>query len=147
MQDSKRLELMGKGLAWENVTKAKTNSAGHALLEIAPRIAAMEDESERLRRFAQKMLEGWPEDFGDVDGLTIQDAAVECGLLVGETRHESCGEDCNCASYSTGWRKMQAPVAQSRRLAALASIAARTWCPTAATATSATRKRRTWRWA
>ena len=102
MQDSKRLELMGKGLAWENVTKAKTNSAGHALLEIAPRIAAMEDESERLRRFAQKMLEGWPEDFGDVDGLTIQDAAVECGLLVGETRHESCGEDCNCASYSTG---------------------------------------------
>ncbi len=99
MQDSKRLELMGKGLAWENVTKAKTNSAGHALLEIAPRVGAMEEENEQLRRFAQKMLEGWPEEFGDVDGLSIQDAAVECGLLVGETRHEPCGEDCNCASY------------------------------------------------
>ena len=49
MQDSKRLELMGKGLAWENVTKAKTNSAGHALLEIAPRVSVMEDEIERLR--------------------------------------------------------------------------------------------------
>ena len=49
MQDSKRLELMGKGLAWENVTKAKTNSAGHALLEIAPRVAAMEIEVDRLR--------------------------------------------------------------------------------------------------
>lgn len=49
MKDSKRLDLMGRGLAWENVTKAKTNSAGHALLEIAPRIAAMEDKNERLR--------------------------------------------------------------------------------------------------
>jgi hypothetical protein len=56
-------------------------------------------ENAKLRAFAQKMLEGWPEDFGDVDGFTIQEAAVECGLLEGETRHEPCGEDCNCASY------------------------------------------------
>ena len=29
------LELMGKGLAYENVTKAKTQSAGHELMRIA----------------------------------------------------------------------------------------------------------------
>ena len=57
------------------------------------------DEAVKLRAFAKKMLEGWPEDFGDVDGCTIQDAAIECGLLEGETRHEPCGEGCNCASY------------------------------------------------
>lgn len=58
--DSAWLESIGKGLAWENVTKAKTNSAGRALLEIAPRIKAMEEENKRLRLFAQNMLEGWP---------------------------------------------------------------------------------------
>ncbi len=58
------------------------------------------DEVGKLRAFAQKILEGWPEEFGDVDGFTIQDAAVECGLLAEETRHEPCGEECNCASYN-----------------------------------------------
>ena len=32
------LELMGKGLAYENVTKAKTQSAGRALMEIARKL-------------------------------------------------------------------------------------------------------------
>lgn len=31
----KTLDLIGKGLAYENVTKAKTQSAGHELMRIA----------------------------------------------------------------------------------------------------------------
>jgi hypothetical protein len=42
MLDSEILELIGKGLAFENVTKAKTRSAGETLLKLAPRIAEME---------------------------------------------------------------------------------------------------------
>ena len=34
----KTLELIGKGLAYENVTKAKTQSAGNALMEIARKL-------------------------------------------------------------------------------------------------------------
>lgn len=74
MQDSKRLELMGKVLAWENVTKAKTNSAGHALLEIAPRVEAMESELARMRhrieclRGGLKSAAGWLLDADDLDG-------------------------------------------------------------------------------
>ena len=74
MQDSKRLELIGKGLAWENVTKAKTNSAGHALLEIAPRVEAMESELARMRdrieclRGGLKSAAGWLLDAGDIAG-------------------------------------------------------------------------------
>ena len=34
---------------------------------------------------------------GDLDGDTLQDAAVAHGLLVPETRHEPCAECCNCA--------------------------------------------------
>jgi hypothetical protein len=63
------------------------------------RAAVVEAENAQLRAFAQKMLNDWPDDFGDVDGCTIQDAAIECGLLAGETRHEPCGEHCNCAGY------------------------------------------------
>lgn len=61
--------------------------------------AEQDDAIDALRTFAQKMLEGWQKDFGDVDGCKIQDAAVECGLLIEETRREPCGTDCYCASY------------------------------------------------
>jgi hypothetical protein len=37
------LELMGKGLAYENVTKAKTQSAGRALMEIARKLRGVEE--------------------------------------------------------------------------------------------------------
>ena len=37
------LELMGKGLAYENVTKAKTQSAGRALMEIARKLRGGEE--------------------------------------------------------------------------------------------------------
>ena len=53
-----------------------------------------------LEKFAKKMFElsDWPEG-GDIDGFDFQEAAVECGLLTPETRHEPCGEWCHCDSY------------------------------------------------
>ena len=49
MKDSEILKLIGTGLAFENVTKAKTNSAGRTLLEVAVRVAEIEDKVKRLR--------------------------------------------------------------------------------------------------
>ena len=53
-----------------------------------------------LEKFAKKMFElsDWPEG-GDIDGFDFQEAAVECGLLTPETRHEPCGDNCHCAEY------------------------------------------------
>ena len=54
-----------------------------------------------LEKFARKMFElsDWPEG-GDIDGGSFQDAAVECGLLIPETRTESCEpEGCFCSEY------------------------------------------------
>lgn len=52
----------------------------------------------QLQRFARLMfqLSDWPNG-GDIDGFAFQDAAVECGLLIRETRYEPCGDSCHCA--------------------------------------------------
>lgn len=55
----------------------------------------LEAERDSLRAFAQAVMECWP--MGDLDGGTLQDAAVAHGLLVPETRHEPCAEGCCCA--------------------------------------------------
>jgi hypothetical protein len=53
-----------------------------------------------LRRFAQRVMESWPE--GDVDGGYLQDTAVECGLLAPVMVSERCGEGCRCVEYGLG---------------------------------------------
>lgn len=58
-------------------------------------LALAEAERDALRAFAQAVMECWP--MGDLDGGTLQDAAVAHGLLIPETRHEPCAEGCNCA--------------------------------------------------
>ncbi|OGO33092.1 MAG: hypothetical protein A2Z03_02170 [Chloroflexi bacterium RBG_16_56_8] len=58
-------------------------------------LAWAEAERDELRAFAQAVMECWP--MGDLDGGTLQDAAVTHGLLIPETRHEPCAEGCNCA--------------------------------------------------
>lgn len=54
-------------------------------------------ELERLRAFARRVLQVWPE--GDLDGGELQQAAVEAGLLVPEQRCAPCGEHCQCVEY------------------------------------------------
>lgn len=61
-------------------------------------ISSLCDEVERLRSFAQAVMECWP--MGDLDGSTLQDTAEKYGLLRPETRHEPCGEGCSCAEYA-----------------------------------------------
>lgn len=55
-----------------------------------------------LEKFALKLFElaDWPEG-GDIDMFDFQEAAVECGLLTPETRHEPCSliEYCHCREY------------------------------------------------
>jgi len=64
MRDSERLTLIGKGLVYENVTKAKTNSAGNALLEIAPRVEELENRIAVLREIWERSnLGSWPTDW------------------------------------------------------------------------------------
>lgn len=48
-----------------------------------------------LRAFAQDVMRVWP--CGDLDGGSLQEAAEKHGLLRPETRHEPCGDGCNCA--------------------------------------------------
>jgi hypothetical protein len=57
----------------------------------------MNDELDRLRRFAAAVLESWP--LGDVDGGELQELAVKQGLLIPTTVTAPCGEGCNCADY------------------------------------------------
>jgi hypothetical protein len=65
------------------------------LIDCMKQLSACEKERDELRAFAQAVMECWP--MGDLDGGTLQDAAVAHGLLVPETRHEPCGESCSCA--------------------------------------------------
>jgi hypothetical protein len=62
--------------------------------------AALKPEDARLREFAQRIVEGWPED-ADVDGFEIQDAAEKFGLieLKSPAPTEPCGEGCMCDQY------------------------------------------------
>jgi hypothetical protein len=50
--------------------------------------------------FVRKLFEGWPEPYGTaLDGMDMQDLGETYGVLIGETRTESCGEGCNCIEY------------------------------------------------
>lgn len=69
MKDSEKLNLIGKSLAYENTTKVKTNSAGHALLEIAPRVEYLENRMAALREMWERnSLGAWADDT-DTDTL------------------------------------------------------------------------------
>lgn len=61
------------------------------------KLAAQAAEIERLRGFAQDVMESWPE--GDVDGGYLQEAAESRGLLRVVTLAGSCGEDCSCNEF------------------------------------------------
>ena len=55
-------------------------------------------ENEKLRAFAQDIMDEWP-DVGTLDGFDLQELAVKHGLLAETTHHKPCAEEgCNCAS-------------------------------------------------
>lgn len=55
------------------------------------------EERDKLRAFAQDILEGWP-DVGYLDGFELQELAHKHGLLVAESRAKPCADEgCACA--------------------------------------------------
>lgn len=60
-------------------------------------LAAARAEVERLRAFAQDVMEHWPE--GAPDGGDLQEYAVKYGLLRGVEMPGPCGENCGCTEY------------------------------------------------
>jgi hypothetical protein len=54
---------------------------------------------DKLRAFAQAVLDGWP-DVPQWDGFDLQDLAVKHGLLEATTVTEFCGEGCQCAEVN-----------------------------------------------
>lgn len=76
------------GIRWDEDWKAEY---GYAVRERAL------IENDKLRAFAQAVMESWP--FGDVDGAALQDMAIEHGLLEPRTVTEPCGESCQCAEH------------------------------------------------
>jgi len=62
--------------------------------EGATLVAHYADENKKLRAFAQAVMDSWPE--GGIEGDDLQEIAVKHGMLTPETRHEPCGEWCQC---------------------------------------------------
>lgn len=71
--------------------------------ELVSKLVELADEANSMRPFAQlgawAICEGHLEEIGDIDGGLLQEAAVECGVLVKKEVTESCGEGCRCAEY------------------------------------------------
>ena len=60
--------------------------------------AEIESECEKLRAFANEIMDCWPD--GDVDGGFLQEVAIEHGLLAPHEVTEPCNPDgCQCAEY------------------------------------------------
>lgn len=53
----------------------------------------------KLASFGAWCLREHRQDFGDLDGASLQDKAEQIGLLVRVPVSEPCGEDCHCAEY------------------------------------------------
>ncbi len=59
----------------------------------------MTDKSAAFAELGRWVLSEHREYLGDVDGGTIQDKAIELGLLVEVEVTEPCGDDCYCAEW------------------------------------------------
>ena len=51
-------------------------------------------DTNKLRAFAQAIMEAWPD--GGIEGDDLQEIACRHGMLAPEIRHEPCGEWCQC---------------------------------------------------
>lgn len=64
---------------------------------LAAEVRRLEVERDRLRGFAQAVMEVWPE--GDMDCGDLQDIAVNHGILEPQQMASPCSESCYCAEY------------------------------------------------
>ena len=62
-------------------------------------IATLKAECEKLRAFANEIMDCWPD--GDVDGGFLQEVAIEHGMIAPHEVTEPCNPDgCQCAEFS-----------------------------------------------
>ena len=80
-----------------------------------PYASPANEELERLRAFARRVMQPWPE--GGLDGDELQEAAVEAGILLPEERTAPCGESCGCAEFHGGIEGMADGVTCYRKVA------------------------------
>lgn len=62
-------------------------------------VSAELDRALPLARLATWALDTSREDMTDVDGGSLEDSAIELGVLVPVGMKEFCGESCNCTEY------------------------------------------------
>ena len=66
--------------------------------QYATEISALKAQCEKLRAFANAVMDCWPD--GDVDGGFLQEEAIHHGLLAPHEVTEPCNPDgCQCAEY------------------------------------------------
>jgi len=80
-----------KQTSFEHIVKLTQRHAGFT--------RALARENDKLRAFAQGIMEAWPEGSG-LDGDELQDIATKHGILAPEILHEPCREFCYCAEYA-----------------------------------------------
>lgn len=62
--------------------------------------AVVREERDKLRAFAQEIMDHWPE--SGIDGDDLQEIAVKHGLLMPTIRYARCNEEgCFCAGYAS----------------------------------------------
>ena len=71
------------------------------LTDATPREKLLIAERNRLARFAALVLRDCPET--DLDGLTMRQYAVDCGLMQRVPVAKPCGEACACADFGSGF--------------------------------------------
>jgi hypothetical protein len=76
-------------------------------------------DAESLRGFIYEIMPLDEEWIGDVDGGTLQNAAVKHGLLAEHEVAEPCGDGCNCASYGDFPQTCYRPTDTMKRDAAM----------------------------
>lgn len=74
-----------------------SNEPGQAGSRYVTTILDVFAERDKLRAFAQDIMDDWP-DVGTLDGFDLQELAVKHGLLAETIHHKPCAEEgCNCA--------------------------------------------------
>lgn len=63
----------------------------------------MSEVGDKLIDFARWVIDEHRSTFCDVGGAEIQEKLEELGLLVEVPVSEPCGENCQCADYTTEW--------------------------------------------
>ena len=67
--------------------------------ELEQQLEAARKDAERNKAFIAGVMESWPD--GDLDGGTLQELAIEHGIIKLKSPNPTapCGENCGCAEY------------------------------------------------